>query len=440
MKCLFKFNVLLQSTCTLFFLIGISLFMFSCSPSIEKKVKKYEKEGKTIIVSTMGQETKNHCIVFADADGVYFDNMKNVSQLLIFGKSYTCVSPELSIPCEKKGLEIRVSSWEYAFTQENIDDFEIYPIGDWATIVLGRIEPGADIPSFVMQNGSDTIFLVNSFENWHSRYQVKYDYVSEAVEYEGVDEYGNATTGVFESASMSYETGNDEEPENITIKLWGGYGRLQKDCDKLSIYFEGSEPDFYAWFDQSRDCTSYSAELILTPEHFFDVNTVASIKFDKLQITVPSSETGSTSMYKQLASAIYSKYRVDKEENAKREKIEQIQYILDQCVDIEKLADELRNEVAAERKYSGEQVLLSINLLSINRIDSRYTYNQYILDAQYSRITLDETVLIDISCYTDDENFINLTYPHHCVLAGELMVNVSSPTSLKFENCKLLLY
>lgn len=440
MKCLSKFNVLLQSTCTLFFLIGISLFMFSCSPSVEKKVKKYEKEGKTIIVSTMGQDTQNHCIVFADVEGVYFDNMKHVSQLLIFGKNYTCVSPELTIPCEKKGLEIRESSWEYTFTQGNIDNFEIYPIGDWATIVLGRNEPGADIPSFVMQNGSDTIFLVNSFENWHSKYQVKYDYVSEAVEYEGVDEYGNATTGVFESASMSYETGNDEEPENITIKLWGGYGRLQNDCDKLSTYFDGRESDFYAWYHQDRDCTSYFAELKITPGHFFDVNTITSITFDELHKTVPFSEVGSTSMYEQLASAIYSKYQVDQEEKARREKQEQIQYVLDQCVDIEKLASELRNEVAAERKYSGKQVLLNLNLLSINRVDSRYTYNQYILDAQYSRITLDETVLIDISCYTDDENFVNLSYPHHCILAGELMVGVSSPTNLKFENCELFLY
>lgn len=157
MKCLFKFNVLLQSTCTLFFLIGISLFMFSCSPSIEKKVKKYEKEGKTIIVSTMGQETKNHCIVFADADGVYFDNMKNVSQLLIFGKSYTCVSPELSIPCEKKGLEIRVSSWEYAFTQENIDDFEIYPIGQ--LLFLGEMNPVPIFHPSLCKMGAIPFFL-----------------------------------------------------------------------------------------------------------------------------------------------------------------------------------------------------------------------------------------------------------------------------------------
>ena len=62
------------------------------------------------------------------------------------------------------------------------------------------------------------------------------------------------------------------------------------------------------------------------------------------------------------------------------------------------------------------------------------------MDAQYSRITLDETVIIDISCYTDDENFVELSYPHHCILAGELMVNVSSPTDLKFENCELFLY
>ncbi len=429
-----------QSLKTMYVLVGISILTYSCAPSVDSKVKKYSDAGKTIIASTMGQETKNHCIVFADAEGVYFDNMKSVSQLLLFSKKYTCVSSELSIPCDKKGLAIRMNSWEYTFSKENIDDFEIYPIGDWATVILGKNEPGADFPSFVMQNGSDTIFLINTFESWHSRYQLKYDYVSEAVEYEGVDEYGNTTTGVFQSVSMSKETGNAEDPENITIKLWGGYGRLQSDCDKLSGYFEGSEPDFYAWYHESRGCTSYSAELELTPEHFFDVNTVASITFDELKKTVPFSEVGSTSMYEQLAGAIYSKYRVDKEEKAKREKQEQIQYVLDQCVDIEKLASELRNEVAAERKYAGKQVLLNLNLSSINRIDSRYTYNQYILDAQYSRITLDETVLIDISCYTDDENFVELSYPHHCILAGELMVNVSSPTDLKFENCELFLY
>ena len=376
----------------MYVLVGISILTYSCASSVDSKVKKYSDAGKTIIASTMGQDTKNHCIVFADAEGVYFDNMKSVSQLLLFSKKYTCVSSELSIPCDKKGLAIRMNSWEYTFSKENIDDFEIYPVGDWATVILGKNEPGADFPSFVMQNGSDTIFLINSFESWHSRYQLKYDYVSEAVEYEGVDEYGNTTTGVFQR------------------------------------------------YHESRGCTSYSAELELTPEHFFDVNTVASITFDELKKTVPFSEVGSTSMYEQLAGAIYSKYRVDKEEKAKREKQEQIQYVLDQCVDIEKLASELRNEVAAERKYAGKQVLLNLNLSSINRIDSRYTYNQYILDAQYSRITLDETVLIDISCYTDDENFVELSYPHHCILAGELMVNVSSPTDLKFENCELFLY
>lgn len=400
-------------------------------------MKQYESEGKTIVASTLGQETEHNCIVFFDAEGVYFDNIKNVSRLITFGKSYTCVSSELSIPCGKSGLEIKNRSWEYVFSQEKIDDFEIYPIGDWATIILGKNKPGADIPSFIMRNGSDSIFIVNTFDSWHSKYRLKYDYVSDAVEYEGEDEYGNATTGVFASVSMNKETGNDEEPENIAIKLSGGYGRLQSDCDNISHYFARCEQEFFDWLDDNYGCSSYSAKLYIKPEHFFDVSSISSITFDELENEeFQSTDIGTKAMYEEIAVAIYAKYLTEMEEIAKREKNAQIQRILNQCTSLVQLQNDMGNEIYAERIYAGKTIYLNLDLSSIKRVDSRYTDNQYMIESQY----VDLSTNIDVYLYTDDESFTNIQYPHKCVVSGKLMIRRSSVDRISLEDCELILY
>lgn len=81
-----------MSFCTMFFLVGICFCMSSCSPSLEKRIEKYEKEGKTILSSTVGQETKNHCILFADDKGVSIDNLNETFQIIAFNKEYPSVN------------------------------------------------------------------------------------------------------------------------------------------------------------------------------------------------------------------------------------------------------------------------------------------------------------------------------------------------------------
>lgn len=441
MKVLSKISVLSNYSCTLFVLIGISMLMFSCAPSVEKKVKQYECEGKTIIASTLGQETEHNCIVFSDNSGVYFDDMKEVSQVLAFGKAYVSVFPSLSIPCDNSGLRIDLNNGhEYTFTAENIGYYDIYPIDDWATVLCGRNSWGSDIPNFILKKGSDTIYMVDNFEYWYSKYPLQYPENVEVIEAEGEDEDGTIVAGTFsyEGTNKNQVGANGDKEGYICVKLiGGGEGALQEGCDNMSRYVQNPEYDFVEWVDENDNCTAFSGDVIITPGHFFEATSISSISFINLKNCQFSyNEIGTSEMYRKLVLSIVSKFEEEKQQR-QREKINEI---LDQCVDIEEISHDLRNEVAAERKYNGKKVLLDLKILSINRVDSRYTYNPYLLDAQYIKVTSDKTTWIEVSCYTEDESFVELSYPHNCVIMGELMVNLSSPGNLLFENCELVIY
>ncbi len=412
-----------QSLKTMFLLIGICILTYSCTKSVESKVKKYERDGKTIITSSFGHKVTDNYILFSDANGLYFDNLKEVKQILLFNKEYVELMPTTSIDQNK--VEIDFQKDKKSFTQQTITDYDIYPIGDWATLLIYNKNSEYEVYNYFKCNNSDTIYLIlnDDFEEWHSRYTMFYE------------------------PTTSYGINTNKSVENEDIEgdfFCFGLKNWQRMNDEILDQLRVGAPEFYAWLNSGMGMMTklaYTVKFVVPNEQSINNPTFLSVSFDNLpdcQFSSEDFETGSFSETggKKILDALVSKFSTELEENAKKE----TQKLLDQCVDIEKLASELRNEVVAERKYSGKQVLLNLNLSSINRIDSRYTYNQYILDAQYSKITLDETVLIDISCYTDDENFVELSYPHHCILAGELMVNVSSPTDLKFENCELLLY
>lgn len=427
-------------------LIGIFLLTSSCTPSVESKVKKYCDAGKTIIASTMDQETKNNCIIFADNKGVYFDNMKDVYPILLFAKNYTFVGLGLSMTCEKPSLEItqRVKSfkWEDIFPSplDNLNNYDIYPIGDWATILCAKNGWGSDYSSYIIKNGNDTIYELARplsgdpcITGWQSKYQLKYDYNLDAAGCEEIFEYPNCYGN--EREESTNKKGGDDEQGFIAIKLEGGYYKLQSDCDNLSSYLERYGQEFYEWYEQHNGRTLYFAELIITPEQFLDVNTIDSIKFVELSTAFKYSELGSTKMYKQLAGALYAKYQKEKEAEVR----EQMQYILDHCENMKEISDDVRNVFQAEKKYEGKKIYFKTEVYSIKQADEwDYTHNKYRVYAQSYYDGGFST--IEIYCFTDDKQFIELSYPRECVIQGELKVNISSPKFLKFENCKLLMW
>lgn len=430
MKCLLKSNVQLLSTCTKLFLVGICFTMFSCSPSLEKKVEKYEKEGKTIISSTLGQEVKHHCIVFSDDKGVYVDNMKSVYQIIEFNKEYTIAIPSLSIPSDNSGVKIDIEeiSVKANFSAEElVENYEIYPIGDWATILRGKNDWGSDIPNYILKNGSNTVYSVSLDKlYWYSRYHLQYpsnpdddDVVLVAAVAEGEEE--------------------TEQVEYISIPLYGEYMKFQNGGSNLAAYFTNCDNNFVTWLNEEYKYhkTLFTSTLLITEDHFFDAATITSVNFFGTEFQ--TSEIGSKAMYEQVAKLIYNDYVTEKRKEAEEAQKERVQNILDQCTSLAQLRNDLsRNKIQAEQKYAGKKILLDLTLSEISRVDTRYASNQYRMEHHYVGEELSQ--YLDVVIYSDDEAFTQLTYPKRCIVAGVFDVHGSTYNSFYFEDCELVLY
>ncbi|MCR5532377.1 MAG: hypothetical protein K6F10_00660 [Paludibacteraceae bacterium] len=401
--------------------------MSSCSQSLEKKIEKYEKEGKTILSSTIGLEVKHPCIVFSDDKGVYVDNLKEVYQSIDFNKEYTIVISSLSIPSDKPEIKIDVEEipMKHTFSTEELESYEIYPIGDWATFLRGKNDWGSDIPNYILQKGSNTLYSV-SLDNvfWNSRYHLQY------------------ATGEEEDAALPAAVGEEgemEEEEYITIPLFGEYKQFQNGYANLAIYFENCDQKFFSWLKSEYEYrqTLFSANLTITKDHFFDASTIKTVTF--FGTTFQTSEIGSNAMYAEVAKLIYNDYVAEKQKEAEEEQQERVQNILDQCTSLAQIRQDIsRNKIQAEQKYSGKKILLDVTLSTIRRVDTRYASNQYCLEHNYVGAELSE--YLDLYIYTDDESFIQLDYPHRCVVAGILDVSSSSYNTFRVEDCELVLY
>lgn len=414
-------------TCTLFLLAGISFLMSSCSPSLEKKIEKYEKEGKTIIASTLGQETKYNCIVYSDDKGVYVDNMKSIYQILEYNKGYTVAIPSLSIPSDNSGLKIDIkeSPVKSKFSAEELmENYEIYPIGDWATILRGKNDWGSDIPNYILQNGSNTVYSVSVDKlYWYSRYHLQYP--------------NNSDDDV--ALPAQDEEGETKPEEYISIPLYGEYKQFQNGYNKLAVYFANCDNDFFSWLNKEYDyCqTLFTSTLSITQDHFFDAATITSVNFFGTEFH--TSEIGSNAMCEQVAKLIYNDYVTEKRKEAEEAQRERVQNILDQCTSLTQLRKDLsRNKIQTEQKYAGKKILLDLTLSEIMRVDTRYASNQYRLEHHYVGEELSE--YLDVVIYSDDEAFTQLTYPKRCIVTGVFDVNSSTYNSFYFEDCELVLY
>lgn len=411
-----------MSFCTMFFLVGICFCMSSCSPSLEKRIEKYEKEGKTILSSTVGQEEKHPCIVFSDDKGVYVDNMKSVYQIIEFNKEYTIAIPSLSIPSDNSGVKIdieEISVKENFSADELMENYEIYPIGDWATFLRGKNDWGTDIPNYILKNGSNTVYSV-SLDNvyWSSKYHLLYD---DDVAFPAVAEGEEET----------------EQEEFISIPLYGEYMNFQNGGSNLAPYFTNCDNNFVTWLNDKYHQTLFTSTLLITEDHFFDAATITSVNFFGTEFQ--TSEIGSKAMYEQVAKLIYNDYVTETRKEAEEAQKERVQNILDQCTSLGQLRNDLsRNKIQAEQKYAGKKILLDLTLSDISRVDTRYASNQYRMEHQY--VGEDVTQYLDIVIYSDDEAFTQLTYPKRCIVSGVFDVPGSTYNTFYFEDCELVLY
>lgn len=378
---------------SLFLLGGICFFMFSCSLSLEQKIKKYEGNGKTIIASTLGQETNYPCVVFADGKGVYVDNLKDVFQIFEFDKEYTSVIPSLSIPCDNSGLQIEmVRPQKFEFSTEDIDHYDFIPIGEWATFLHGREgEDGGYYSDFIVKNGSDTIYNVY-FDNlsWYSKYQLQYASLEE------------------DDVMLAPAVEEGTEPkEYLSLKVNGTYEQFLNECDKLTPYFTKCEPEFFEWLKYHLYDELYYAHLSLNPERFFEAPNVTYLAFLNREFQI--SEIGTQWMYEQVAKLVYGEYlkavEVQRQEQ-ERVKKEQLQSLVEQSVNfLDFLSLYMNNSMKAQRTYPiGETMIFKLKLEKIK--DGYYSYE----------LVPDSYILTNINMRTNDESFTELDYPCYVIV------------------------
>lgn len=126
---------------------------------------------------------------------------------------------------------------------------------------------------------------------------------------------------------------------------------------------------------------------------------------------------------------------VEKEEQAIY--LAQIQPLIDNSVTLEQLSKEYRNTVKFDRTYKNQFIYLDCQLEFVKEVTGWF-------EPEYKYKVISSSVMIlgqwisdyDLTGYTNDENFINLTYPHHVVMKAR--VTSASSRVFKFSDCELL--
>lgn len=425
-----------QSLKTMYVLVGISILTYSCAPSLERRVKKYERTGKTIITSSLGHEVANNYILFSDTNGLYFDNLTEVRQILSFDKEYVELVPIVEISTNAMEINYR-EGWSQSFNQQRIlTYYDVYPIGDWATLLVYNKESEYEFSNYCIFNNSDTIYLIlnDTFEGWHSRYKMFYKPTPMTRKWGEMEEL-KTFSGIDTNKSVGNED-SDGEFFSFGVKNWQNINK------EILDEIEAGVPEFYQWLNEGWGLMkklAYTAKFIITNKQSMKAPTFSSVSFDYLpdcQFPSEDFETGSFAETggKKILNALFSQYTLELEEWLKKEN----QRILDNCADIDEINNDLRNKFQAEKKYKDKVIYFETDVYSIEEVKWA-AKNQYIVYGQYHKYG--ELYAIDIDCFTDDKSFIELSYPHKCVIQGELDVNNSScKKRLKFDNCKLLLY
>ena len=410
----------------------VMLVFLSFTPSVEGRLNKYQTNGKIILSSSLGKEVTYDYILYTDSTGVYLDNLDNIIQLLSYEKLYWVRNITPTISCNQSGIKFEEAISEFKFSSQFFkrNNYKVYPIGDWATVLTANTN-NPEIPDMLLLNNSDTIYTTEQQIVWNSRYEVKYPSNSEDGD---------------ESESIEEPVVAVEENEDITINEYVNISFVSygDDVDHCLINYCDQE-EIYQWEKESYFYTSYTSYRAVVKinlsnkNNYIDENSVDYIVFDELDyIRFSSEEVGTSKMYKSIADKI--KYKYDLYQAEIESKIRQ--KILDQCISINQVARDLRNTVSAEKKYSNQKILFKSQITRISQLDPYYSDYKYRVDAiRLNEYTDDEFYSIEIRIYTNDELFTEINYPCNCVVMGTLDVpSCLNSYIICFNDGKLILY
>lgn len=414
----------LISRSTFLFLLGTCVTMLSCSP-IEMRVKKYELHDKTIIASSVGHEVNYDYVVFSDKNGLYFDNLEDVKQIISFGKEYVTLTP---IKASLQGNRINYKAGEKTiFNEQQIRCYyDVYPIGDWATLLVYNKDTEYEVPSFCIFNNSDTIYNL-VFKEWCSWYNMFYKPTELIIRNsDGLDRH---ISGVYTTIKQKNDVGNYFS-FNVTQKP----SDLGDDMNINVDYFKTEMPYFYDWlnegagpeekFTNTTTFISYDQQSMRSP-------TILSYSFDNIPNCNFTSDEIDTSgeldeAFIKIFNSLFSQCKSDFDVKWKQLK--------GQCTDIGEICDDLRNEYKATSKYFGKQLYLYVDAESIEQ-SSFFDNNKYKVYATCSNGLFN---YVNAICLTDDKQFLQLDYPRTCIIKGELSIYNSSTSRIRINNCELI--
>ncbi len=115
-----------------------------------------------------------------------------------------------------------------------------------------------------------------------------------------------------------------------------------------------------------------------------------------------------------------------------REYVNQVQK---EAVPIYEIAKAYNNQIAANKKYKNKIVTVECTLDQLVKPDIFNSKYKYKMRSEYAQFF---SVNYNIAAYTDDEKFMELTYPAKVVMRAKLVYG--SQTDFYFEDCELLLW
>ena len=396
--------------------------MLSCSP-IEMRVNKYELHDKTIIASSLGHNVDYDYVVFSDIDGLYFDNLKeDVKQIISFGKKYVTLTP---IDASISGDEICYEADKMTiFNEQQIRCYyDVYPIGDWATLLIYNKDTEYEVPSYCIFYNSDTIYNL-VFKEWCSQYEMFYTSTELIIQNgEGVD---CSISGVFTRAKQKNGDGNYFS-FNVTKKP----SDIGEDMNINIDFFKTDMPYFYEWLyegESPEEKFKYTTTFITHDKQSMQSPTGLSCSFDNMpNCDFTSDEISTDDALRKIFNTLFSQCKSDFDR-----KWEQLK---EQCADIEEISNDLRNEYKATNKYFGKKICLYVDARKIEE-SSFFDNNKYKVYADgYTSGLFND---VDVVCLTDDKQFLQLDYPRKCIIKGELSIYNSSTGRIRVNNCELI--
>ena len=394
---------------TIYLLILLFLSLQSCARNYVKEIEKlsaeYEKQGKVVLATSM----QKHFIIYQDGDAFWLNNLDEPARkILSADKKMVKVYYHLSFndkghPGVRKSFdEIKLD--EGFFRASNISQDE-----------MGYVYPYKK-EEIKLLNDEAISFVYQTLDDYRG---VPYKNESKLVYY-----FSNSDT-LYYSYTPPTVSPDGSRIDRVGLNL--GYIAGEINDDEYS--FSMGEGGAFYWtinLDAKGKVIGTNENLVYENEHY-----------DK-HILFNRSSFSTLGRTKSVLKLINDTLTACAQRQAEKEMKIQIEKLVKESISIEQLSSEYSNTLKANRDYKGKTFTVSCELESLEEAGGLFEPDGYKYKVvSHALVAFGEWMSgYDILGYTNDDNFVELSFPRKVVM--EVTLQSGSSSRFEFRDCKLL--